>query len=154
VTVFRYFTVYGPAGRPDMSLFCFTQWIVEERPVTIYGDGMQKRDFAFVDDIAPGTIAGLQPLGYEIINLGSDTPVVLMDTVRLIEELSGKEAKLEGIPAALPCRCLRDVGRHQQGRGAAWLAPRLPIRKASRRWSSGTSRTATGPGMWRPRCSR
>jgi nucleoside-diphosphate-sugar epimerase len=98
VTVFRYFTVYGPAGRPDMSLFRFTQWIVEGRPVTIYGDGTQKRDFTFVDDIARGTIAGLKPLGYEIINLGSDTPVVLMDTVRLIEELSGKKAKLEYLP--------------------------------------------------------
>jgi nucleoside-diphosphate-sugar epimerase len=98
VTVFRYFTVYGPAGRPDMSLFRFTQWIVEGRPVTIYGDGTQKRDFTFVDDIARGTIAGLKPLGYEIINLGSDTPVVLMDTVRLIEELSGEEAKLEYLP--------------------------------------------------------
>jgi nucleoside-diphosphate-sugar epimerase len=94
VTVFRYFTVYGPAGRPDMSLFRFTQWIFEGRPVTIYGDGTQQRDFTYVDDIARGTIAGLKPLGYEIINLGSDTPVVLMDTVRHIEKLSGKEANL------------------------------------------------------------
>ncbi|HEY89804.1 MAG TPA: NAD-dependent epimerase/dehydratase family protein [Thermoflexia bacterium] len=98
VTVFRYFTVYGPAGRPDMSLFRFTQWINEERGVTIYGDGSQKRDFTYVDDIARGTIAGLKPLGYEIINLGSDTPVVLLDTVRLIEELSGKQARLEYQP--------------------------------------------------------
>ncbi len=94
VTVFRYFTVYGPAGRPDMSLFRFTQWIFEGRPVTIYGDGTQKRDFTFVDDIARGTIAGLKPLGYELINLGSDTPVVLMDTIREIESLTGREANL------------------------------------------------------------
>lgn len=98
VTVFRYFTVYGPAGRPDMSLFRFTQWIGEGRPVLVYGDGTQQRDFTYVDDIARGTIAGLKPLGYEIINLGSDTPVVLMDTIRLIEELSGKRANLQYQP--------------------------------------------------------
>ena len=98
VTVFRYFTVYGPAGRPDMSLFRFTQWIGEGRPVLVYGDGTQQRDFTYVDDIARGTIAGLKPLGYEIINLGSDTPVVLLDTIRLIEELSGKQANLQYQP--------------------------------------------------------
>lgn len=94
VTVFRYFTVYGPAGRPDMSLFRFTQWISEGRPVTIFGDGQQSRDFTYVDDIARGTIAGLRPIGYRVINLGGDKPVVLMDTVRLIEKLTGCKANL------------------------------------------------------------
>lgn len=98
VTVLRYFTVYGPAGRPDMSLFRFVQWISEGRPVTIFGDGTQQRDFTYVDDIACGTIAGLRPLGYEVINLGSDTPVPLIDTVRLIENLTGKAARLEFHP--------------------------------------------------------
>ncbi len=98
VTVFRYFTVYGPAGRPDMSLFRFVQWISEGRPVTIFGDGKQSRDFTYVDDIARGTIAGLKPLGYEVINLGSDTPVVLMDAVHLVEELVGKKADLDFKP--------------------------------------------------------
>jgi UDP-glucuronate 4-epimerase len=95
VTVVRYFTVYGPAGRPDMSLFRFVQWINEGKPVVVYGDGSQERDFTYVDDIARGTIAGLKPVGYEVINLGSDTPVVLMDTIRLIEELLGKKATFE-----------------------------------------------------------
>jgi len=94
VTVFRYFTVYGPAGRPDMSLFRFVKWISEGEPVVVFGDGQQKRDFTYVDDIARGTILGLKPLGYEIINLGSDTPVVLMDAIRLIERLTGREANL------------------------------------------------------------
>jgi len=98
ITVFRYFTVYGPAGRPDMSLFRFVQWIMEGKPVTVYGDGSQSRDFTYVDDIARGTIAGLKPVGYEIVNLGSDTPVVLMDAIRLIEDLTGKKAKLEFLP--------------------------------------------------------
>jgi len=98
VTVFRYFTVYGPAGRPDMSLFRFTQWISEGKPVIVYGDGQQSRDFTFVDDIARGTIAGLAEVGYEVINLGSDTPVVLIDAVRLIEEISGKSADIHFEP--------------------------------------------------------
>jgi len=94
VTVFRYFTVYGPAGRPDMSLFRFTQWISEGRPVLVYGDGSQSRDFTYVDDIARGTIAGLVPTGYEIVNLGSDAPFVLMDTIRMLEGLIGRKAEL------------------------------------------------------------
>ena len=98
VTVFRYFTVYGPAGRPDMSLFRFTQRIAEGQPVSIYGDGKQYRDFTYVDDIAQGTIAGLTNLGYEVINLGSDSPVMLMDVIRLVEELLAKKAKLEFEP--------------------------------------------------------
>jgi UDP-glucuronate 4-epimerase len=120
VTVFRYFTVYGPAGRPDMSLFRFVQWISEGRPVIVYGDGQQSRDFTYVDDIARGTIAGLRPLGYEVINLGSDRPVVLMDAIRLMEELVGKKANIEYGPAIQPM--CSDVGRHRQGGAAIGLA--------------------------------
>ena len=98
VTILRYFTVYGPAGRPDMSYFRFVQWIYEDRPVTLFGDGAQTRDFTYIDDVARGTIAGLKPLGYEIINIGSDTPVVLIDSIRLIEELVGNEAILDYQP--------------------------------------------------------
>jgi nucleoside-diphosphate-sugar epimerase len=94
VTVLRYFTVYGPAGRPDMSLFRFAQWIAEERPLTVYGDGQQSRDFTYVEDIARGTVAALKPVGYEVINLGSDRPTVLMDAIGIIEELSGRKANV------------------------------------------------------------
>ena len=98
VTVLRYFTVYGPAGRPDMSLFRFIQWIAEERPVRVYGDGTQSRDFTYVDDIARGTLAAIKPLGYKIINLGSDRPVSIMDSIRLIERLLGRTAQIEYHP--------------------------------------------------------
>ena len=94
VTVCRYFTVYGPAGRPDMSLFRFCQWIHEERPMRVFGDGKQSRDFTYVDDIARGTIAALKPLGYEVINLGSDTPTGLMEVVHHIEDRVGKKANI------------------------------------------------------------
>jgi nucleoside-diphosphate-sugar epimerase len=99
VTVFRYFTVYGPAGRPDMSLFRFVQWVAEGRPVTLFGDGQQSRDFTYVDDIARGTIAGLSRVGYEVLNLGSDSPHVLMETLRLVEKLLGRTAEVEYQPA-------------------------------------------------------
>ena len=94
VTVLRYFTVYGPAGRPDMSLFRFTQWIAETMPVLVYGDGTQSRDFTYVDDIARGTIAAIKPVTYEIINLGSDEPVVLNDAIARIEALMEKKARI------------------------------------------------------------
>jgi UDP-glucuronate 4-epimerase len=95
VTVFRYFTVYGPAGRPDMSLFRFVQWIHEERPLVLYGDGKQTRDFTYVDDIADGTVRGLKPLGHEVVNLGGDSPHEL---IGLIEQEAGKKARIECHP--------------------------------------------------------
>ncbi len=86
VTVFRYFTVYGPAGRPDMVMFRFIQWMCEGQTVYVNGDGKQSRGFTYVDDIARGTIMGLQSVGYEIINLGGHEQVSLMELIRGIEE--------------------------------------------------------------------
>jgi nucleoside-diphosphate-sugar epimerase len=105
VTVLRYFTVYGPAGRPDMMPFRMVQWISEGRPVIIYADGRQSRDFTYVDDIARGTIAALSFLNseirnpkFEIINLGSDQPVALKEALHLVEFLVGKRACIEYRP--------------------------------------------------------
>jgi UDP-glucuronate 4-epimerase len=98
VTVFRYFTVYGPSGRPDMSMFRFVQWIREGRPVRLYGDGEQTRGFTFVDDIARGTILGLKPLGYEVINLGGHESIKINSLIEMIEELVGKTAKVTRFP--------------------------------------------------------
>ncbi len=98
VTIFRYFTVYGPAGRPDMSLFRFVQWINEERPLVLYGDGKQTRDFTYVDDIAEGTVRGLRPLGFEVINLGGDSPHDLLELIALVEAEAGKKARIETYP--------------------------------------------------------
>ena len=95
VTVFRYFTVYGPAGRPDMSVFRFVRWISEGEPITVFGDGTQQRDFTYVDDIARGTIAGLKPLGYEVINLGGDQPISLDEIISRIGRLTGREPIIE-----------------------------------------------------------
>lgn len=81
VTVLRYFTVYGPAGRPDMSIFRFIRWIDEGRPIEMMGDGSQTRDFTYVDDIARGTVLGLRDVGYEVINLGGGGVPVSMNRV-------------------------------------------------------------------------
>ncbi len=94
ISMLRYFTVYGPAGRPDMAPFRFVQWICEGRPVTVYGDGKQTRDFTYVDDVARGTIAALRPVGCEAINLGSHGPVPLMDALHWIEEFAGRSANI------------------------------------------------------------
>jgi len=94
VTVFRYFTVYGPAGRPDMSVFRFIRWVDQGLPVQVFGDGQQRRDFTFVEDIARGTVAGLTKVGYEIINLGGDGPVSLLQLIAIIEEKLGKKANI------------------------------------------------------------
>jgi UDP-glucuronate 4-epimerase len=101
VTVLRYFTVYGPAGRPDMSIFRFIRWIATGQPITIFGDGSQQRDFTFVEDIARGTIAAAKPLGYEVINLGGDRSVSLLEIIQRLEKLIGKSAQLVHRPIHL-----------------------------------------------------
>jgi len=99
VTVLRYFTVYGPAGRPDMSPFRFIRWIDEGQPVELFGDGTQRRDFTFVDDIAAGTVAAMKPLGHEIINLGGGRRSwTLNEMIDLMEKRLGKCAKVERRP--------------------------------------------------------
>lgn len=97
-TVLRFFTVYGPAGRPDLALFRFVQWIVEGRPVRINGDGTQSRGFTYIDDIARGILAALKPVGYEIINLGGHEVITINDLVTLIEDITGQKAIVQHGP--------------------------------------------------------
>lgn len=96
VSICRYFTVYGPAGRPDMCIFRFINWIDSGQPLELFGDGTQSRDFTFVDDIARGTVAALQPTGYEIFNLGGGKqPITLNSVIEKLEMLLGKKAIIE-----------------------------------------------------------
>ena len=99
VTIFRFFTVYGPAGRPDMSLFRFVKWIAEEKPLQLNGDGTQQRDFTYVDDVATGVVKALDhSFGFETINLGSDRPVDLNHVISEIEMAVGKNAIIKNHP--------------------------------------------------------
>ena len=99
VSVVRYFTVYGPAGRPDMSIFRFVKWIDEGKPIILYGDGSQSRDFTYVDDIARGTILAMKDVEYEIINLGGGkNPISLNKVIQTIESFLGKKAIIDYRP--------------------------------------------------------
>lgn len=99
VSILRYFTVYGPAGRPDMAPFRFIRWIDEGATIEMFGDGSQARDFTFVDDIARGTILAAKPLGYEIINLGGgQRPTSLMELIAAMEDRLGKKAIIDHKP--------------------------------------------------------
>lgn len=98
VSVVRYFTVYGPAGRPDMSMFRFAKWICEGQALHLYGDGKQSRGFTYVEDIARGTIAALKPLGYEIVNLGGHEVITMNALIALLEERIGRRAMIERHP--------------------------------------------------------
>lgn len=95
VSVVRYFTVYGPAGRPDMSVFRFIKWILEGSPIEVFGDGTQSRDFTYVDDIAEGTFLALNSEGYEVFNLGNNRPHELSYVIELVERYTGKKALIE-----------------------------------------------------------
>jgi len=93
VTCLRYFTVYGPRGRPDMAPFKFVDAVVNGREIQLYGDGSSQRDYTYVSDIVEGTLSALEnPHQYEIINLGRGEVVVLKDFVSTIEEVVGKSA--------------------------------------------------------------
>ena len=99
VSVVRYFTVFGPAGRPDMSPHRFIKWIAEGKTIQMFGDGSQSRDFTYVGDIARGTVASIQDVGYEIINLGGGrNPVSLNTIIEKLETLIGKKAVIDHKP--------------------------------------------------------
>ena len=99
ISVVRYFTVYGPAGRPDMAPLKFTHRIATGKSFPLYGDGEQRRDFTYIDDIASGTIAALKPMGYEIFNLGGgNEPVSINRLIALLESYLGKKAIIDPQP--------------------------------------------------------
>lgn len=95
ISIVRYFTVYGPGGRPDMSIFRFIKWIDEGTPIELFGDGNQSRDFTYIDDIANGTILALKKIGYEIINLGGgQNPISLNQVIAHIEKKLEKKTRI------------------------------------------------------------
>ena len=101
-TGLRYFTVYGPWGRPDMAMFIFTKKILAGEPIPVFNNGKMKRDFTYIDDIISGTRAAIDKnYKCEVFNLGNHKSEQLMDVVSLIEQNLGKKAEIEFLPMQL-----------------------------------------------------
>jgi UDP-glucuronate 4-epimerase len=99
VTGLRFFTVYGPWGRPDMALFLFTDALLHDRPLQIFGEGKMQRDFTYVEDIVSGIVASIDKnYPEEVFNLGCGRQEELMEYVRMVEQSCGKEARKEFLP--------------------------------------------------------
>lgn len=99
VTCLRFFTVYGPRGRPDMAPYKFTKLITEGKPIYMYGDGTSRRDYTYVTDIVAGVLSVLDKnFGFEIINLGNSDTIELRYLISLIEKETGKKAKINRLP--------------------------------------------------------
>ena len=96
-TGLRFFTVYGPWGRPDMAYFSFTQKILAGEPIEVFGEGRMARDFTYIDDIVDGILGALdrppEPHAHRILNIGDSRPVGLMDMIKALEEALGIAAK-------------------------------------------------------------
>lgn len=116
-TGLRFFTVYGPWGRPDMALFLFTKAILEDKPIKVFNYGQMERDFTYIDDIVEGVYRltnyipkpnpnwsgdnpdpATSPAPYKVYNIGNNNPVKLLDFIAAIEKALGKEAKKEFLP--------------------------------------------------------
>lgn len=111
VTGLRFFTVYGPWGRPDMALFKFTDAIVKDKPIQVFNNGNMKRDFTYIDDIVEGIVRllfkkpdpiqsndYLSQARYKVYNIGNNQPVDLIYFISILEEKLGKKAKKEFLP--------------------------------------------------------
>ena len=95
----RFFTVFGPRGRPDMAPLKFVDKVSRGVPIDRYGDGSSSRDYTYIDDVVDGVIRALDtPLGYQIYNLGNGRPTRLNDFIRLVEQHSGKQALINVMP--------------------------------------------------------
>ena len=128
VSILRYFTVYGPAGRPDLAHLRFVQWISEGKPVRINGDGNHSRGFTYIDDIARGTILALKPVGFEVFNLGGHQVITVINVIRLMQEIIGKKANVQYGPANPADMLTNQADVTKAGKMLGW-EPRVDMRE-------------------------
>jgi len=133
-TALRFFTVYGPNGRPDMMAYLLADSVSKGVAIPLYDGGDMYRDWTYVDDITAGIAAALdRPLGYEIINLGRGEPVLLRDFVEIIEELSGRKANLVDTPR-LAADFVRNEADISKARRLLDYDPRVSVVEGVRRF--------------------
>jgi UDP-glucuronate 4-epimerase len=133
-TVIRFFTVYGPNGRPDMMAYLLADSITKGKQIPLYEGGQMYRDWTYVDDITDGVVAALdRPLGYEIINLGRGEPILLKDFVEMIESLAGKKANVINKPK-LPADFIRNEADITKARRLLNYNPRVSVEEGVRRF--------------------
>ncbi len=94
--VFRFFSVYGPHGRPDMAPYLFTEAVLKDKPLTLFGNGTQARDYTYIDDIIDGLTKNVSKLApFETINLGNHKPIPINTLIRTVEQLTGKKSLIK-----------------------------------------------------------
>ncbi len=133
-TAIRFFTVYGPNGRPDMMAYLLADSVTKGLQIPLYDNGMMYRDWTFVDDITDGVAAAIdRPLGYEIINLGRGEPTLLKDFVGMIEELAGQKANVVPTPR-LAADFVRNEADISKARRLLGYDPKVSVREGVQRF--------------------
>jgi UDP-glucuronate 4-epimerase len=133
-TVIRFFTVYGPNGRPDMMAYLLADSVTKGKQIPLYEGGQMYRDWTYVDDITDGVVAALdRPLGYEIINLGRGEPILLKDFVEMIEALAGQKANVVHKPK-LAADFMRNEADISKARRLLDYNPRVSVEEGVRRF--------------------
>lgn len=133
-TILRFFTVYGPRGRPDMAVYLFTDWIARDQPVRLFGDGTQGRDYTYVTDTVSGIVAALDhPGGFNTYNLGNSNPHSNSRLISIIEREMGKKATIEmrEYPSSDPPLTSADITRARRELG---YDPQVPLEEGVRRF--------------------
>lgn len=135
-TGLRYFTVYGPWGRPDMALFLFTDAILHNRPINVFNHGNMRRDFTYIDDIVSGTVSAIKrPSAYEIFNLGNSSSTSLLDFIKTIEDELGIEAEKNMLPMQ-PGDVAETSADIERSREMLGFEPKTPLRKGIKNFIS------------------
>jgi UDP-glucuronate 4-epimerase len=142
-TAVRFFTVYGPNGRPDMMAYLVAESVAKGVEIPLYDGGQMWRDWTYVDDITDGVAAAVaRPLGYEIINLGRGKPILVADFVGYIEELAGRKANVVNKPR-LSADFVKNQADISKARRLLGYDPQVSVREGVRRfweWYVGNER--------------